>query len=425
MMTAILAALPFAAASPVSAQAPEAPGPYPSVQEVSRTASSAVGEPLRYVGGGASVRTAIVTLYPGESTARHRHDCPIFVYILEGDVSVDYEGYGRRLYRAGESFMEAMDSAHVATNVGKTPVRILAAFLENTPTAAPELVVVEQEAGSVSAVNPRTGQVRASAKVGLNPHELVLSEDGATAWVSNFGIADYDRSVGVPGTSVSTIRLADVKETGRLDSPGVKAPHGLKLRPGGTELYVNAEVGDRMVVFDVATGKVVRSFPVPDGTHNFVFSRDGMRLYLLAGPAGVILVDPVTGASKATRKLATSTRGLAWMPGESSLLASGKGELDLLDPATLEVKRHLPVPGARQIIYSAVTPDGRTILAPAPYDGKVFVIDVATGEVRAAVETGKAPILVTVDPDGREAWVSNAEDDHMVVIDLAALETRE
>jgi len=406
------------------AQAPAAPGPYQAVQEVSRSTASAVGEPIRYSGGGVSVRTAIVTLRPGESTARHRHDSPLFVFILEGDVAVDYEGYGRRIYHAGEAFMEAMDAAHAATNVGSTPVRILAAFLESAPTAAPELIVVEQGAGKVSAVDPRTGKVRASAQVGFNPHELALSEDGATAWVSNFGITDYDRNVGVPGTSVSTIRLADVKEVGRLELPGVKAPHGLKIRPGTRELHVNAEIGDRMVVFDVATGKVVRTFPLPEGTHNFVFSRDGARLYLLAGPAGVIRIDPETGEVKGSRKLASSTRGLAWTPGESHLLASGKGELDLLDPATLEVARHLPVPGAGQIIYSAVTPDGRTILAPAPYDGKVFVLDVASGKVRAAVETGKAPILVTLDPDGREAWVSNAEDDHVVAIDLGTLVTR-
>ena len=422
---ATLLAVLLAAGGSARAQAEApAPGPYQSVQEVSRATASVVGEPLRYVGGGASVRTAIVTLRPGESTARHRHDSPLFVYILEGDVAVDYEGYGRRIYRAGDAFMEAMDAAHAATNVGKTPVRILAAFLEAAPTAAPELIVVEQEAGKVSAVDPRTGKVRASAKVGFNPHEIVLSGDGATAWVSNFGISDYDRNAGVPGTSVSTIRLADVKETGRLELPGVRAPHGLKFRPGSTELYVNGEVGDRMVVFDVATGKVARAFPVPEGTHNFVFSRDGARLYLLAGPAGVILVDPVTGTAKATRKLASPTRGLAWMPGESLLLASGKGELDLLDPATLEVKRHLPVAGAGQIIYSTVTPDGRSILAPAPYDGKVFVIDVASGKVRTAVETGKAPIMVTLDPDGREAWISNALDDHMTAVDLGTLGTR-
>ncbi len=413
------------ASAPVAlAQAPAEPGPYQSVKELSRVGSSVVGEPLRYVGGGASVRTAIVSLRPGESTARHRHDSPLFVYILEGNLSVDYEGYGRREYQAGDSFMEAMESSHAATNVGKTPVRILATFLETAATSAPEMIVVEQEAGKVSAVDPRTGSVRASAKVGFNPHEIAISEDGATAWVSNFGISDYDHDVGVPGTSVSVIRLADMKETGRLEVPGAKAPHGVKLRPGSAELFVNAEVGDRMVVFDAGSGKVLRSFPVPPGTHNFVFSRDGARLYLFAGKGGVVRIDPSTGAVQASRKLATPTRGLAWMPGETLLLASGKGELDLLDPATLDVRRHLPVPGAGQIVYSAVTPDGQTILAPAPYDEKVFVVDVASGAVRAAVKAGKAPIKVTLDPDGREAWVSNALDDHMTVIEVGSLRTR-
>ena len=45
-------------------------------------------------------------------------------------MSVDYEGHGKKVYRAGDAFMEAMAAPHAATNVGKTPVRILATFLE-------------------------------------------------------------------------------------------------------------------------------------------------------------------------------------------------------------------------------------------------------------------------------------------------------
>ena len=45
-------------------------------------------------------------------------------------MSIDYEGHGKKVYRAGDAFMEAMAAPHAATNVGKTPVRILATFLE-------------------------------------------------------------------------------------------------------------------------------------------------------------------------------------------------------------------------------------------------------------------------------------------------------
>jgi hypothetical protein len=54
----------------------------------------------------------------------------------------------------------------------------------------------------------------------------------------------------------------------------------------------------------------------------------------------------------------------------------------------------------------------------------VYVVDVASGKVRGAVETGKAPIMVTLDPDGREAWISNALDQHVTAVDLGSLRTR-
>jgi quercetin dioxygenase-like cupin family protein len=108
-------------------------GPYGSVKELLRTGTSTIGEPLRYPAGAPSVRTVVVTLAPGETTAKHHHDVPVFIYMLEGEVSVDYEGHGKKVYRAGDAFMEAMAAPHAATNVGKTQVRILATFLETAP----------------------------------------------------------------------------------------------------------------------------------------------------------------------------------------------------------------------------------------------------------------------------------------------------
>ena len=89
-----------------------------------------VGEPLRYPGGASPVVHAVViTLLPGEETARHRHGVPLFAYVLEGELTVDYAGHGKRIYRKGGALLEAMDVQHVGRNTGAGPVRILAVFL--------------------------------------------------------------------------------------------------------------------------------------------------------------------------------------------------------------------------------------------------------------------------------------------------------
>jgi quercetin dioxygenase-like cupin family protein len=94
------------------------------------TGTSIVGETIRYpTGGPAHVTAAIVTLAPGARTIAHKHGVPLFAYILEGELTVDYAAHGVRTYRQGEAFMEAMDVVHAGTNTGTQPVRILAVYI--------------------------------------------------------------------------------------------------------------------------------------------------------------------------------------------------------------------------------------------------------------------------------------------------------
>lgn len=79
--------------------------------------------------GKAHVNALIVVLAPGEKTVLHKHGVPTFIHILEGEVTVDYEGRGTRTYRQGESFLEAMNVTHAGLNTGKVPVKILAVYM--------------------------------------------------------------------------------------------------------------------------------------------------------------------------------------------------------------------------------------------------------------------------------------------------------
>jgi quercetin dioxygenase-like cupin family protein len=102
---------------------------YPAVPLLA-TGTSIVGEMLRYpTTGPAKVTAAIVTLAPGAKTIAHKHGVPLFAYILEGEITVDYGEHGRRTYRQGEAFMEAMGVAHFGANTGSQPMRLLAVYM--------------------------------------------------------------------------------------------------------------------------------------------------------------------------------------------------------------------------------------------------------------------------------------------------------
>jgi len=94
------------------------------------TDETVIGQPLAYPAQGkAKVTSVIVTMQPGEETGWHRHDAPMFGYILEGEVTVDYGAKGTRVYRQGEAVMEAVDWPHSGRNTGGVQTRILAVFM--------------------------------------------------------------------------------------------------------------------------------------------------------------------------------------------------------------------------------------------------------------------------------------------------------
>jgi quercetin dioxygenase-like cupin family protein len=124
----VFALLVFAGGALTGFVAAREPG-YPAVPLLS-TGENVVGEVLRYpTGGPAHVTASIVTLAPGERTIPHRHGVPLFAYILDGEITVDYGAHGRRSYRAGEAFMEAMAVTHFGVNTGREPVRLLAVYM--------------------------------------------------------------------------------------------------------------------------------------------------------------------------------------------------------------------------------------------------------------------------------------------------------
>ncbi|MGX8757897.1 YncE family protein, partial [Legionella pneumophila] len=60
------------------------------------------------------------------------------------------------------------------------------------------LAVVEENADRISFYNPDTGARKGSLKLAFLPHEIAVTKDGKTAFVSNFGIRDYDSGSGIP-----------------------------------------------------------------------------------------------------------------------------------------------------------------------------------------------------------------------------------
>ena len=125
--TALLALL--IPVGPVSAKSPDKPD-YKKVEKLYSGDQTIIGETIRYPKGEpVNIRSLIVTLKPGEKTGWHKHGVPTYGYILLGDLTVDYGDKGKRVYKAGEAFMEAMDWWHDGSIETDKLVRVLVVFM--------------------------------------------------------------------------------------------------------------------------------------------------------------------------------------------------------------------------------------------------------------------------------------------------------
>jgi len=112
-----------------AATAPPAAAQTSQAEPLLSTSTTVLGETLRYPKGAAHVTSEIIALAPGERTIRHKHGVPMFFYILEGEITVDYGPRGKRTYLKGQSAMEEMGVAHFGENTGKEPMRLIVVYM--------------------------------------------------------------------------------------------------------------------------------------------------------------------------------------------------------------------------------------------------------------------------------------------------------
>ena len=102
-----------------------------------KTTQTASKMPIEYPKvGKAEIVSVVAELEPGGRTALHQHPVPVFVYVLDGTLTVQAQGGEPREYRPGQAFIEDVNHWHQAFNRGSTPVKILVVFTgeEGKPT---------------------------------------------------------------------------------------------------------------------------------------------------------------------------------------------------------------------------------------------------------------------------------------------------
>ncbi len=95
---------------------------------VLQTTTTAVGQPIQFPQSRSQFTGVVIEIAPGGEVGRHMHPVPNFVYVLEGEITIEAEGHPARTYSPGQSFVESVNTWHNGINRGSAPLKILVVF---------------------------------------------------------------------------------------------------------------------------------------------------------------------------------------------------------------------------------------------------------------------------------------------------------
>ena len=168
----------------------------------------------------------------------------------------------------------------------------------------------------------------------------------------------------------------------------------------GSFVYTADEHGNSVSAIDLAVGSVA-AIPIPVSPHNVQITADGMRLL-------------------AVGERAAEGHGQGHS-GDAHGGEEAQGRLLIIDAASLAsgVLDEIIV-GAHPAHVVADQSGARAFVTNAG-DNTVSVVDLAAGKLIATINTGQYPHGLRMSPDGREVYVANVEDGTLSVIDASNL----
>jgi len=317
---------------------------------------------------------------------------------------------------------------------------------ESTPS--PALLVLSKQDHTIAIVDAKDLHVVAKAPVGDDPHEVVASSDGKTAYVSNYGFGQFH--------TITMIDLIGQKRIGTIDLGALRGPHGLDF--AGGKLWFTAEAAKAIGSYDPATGKIDRIIGIGQNrTHMLYVFPDAKRIVTTNVNSGTITVlDKTEGAAGAPQGpppgmpppppagALNRARGLPGPPDgdwNETVVPVGKGDegFDVspdgkeawtanswdgtisvvdLEAKTVTATIESQTQGANRLKF---TPDGKHVLVSLLGGPDLVVLDAATRAVIKRLPIGHGAAGILMEPDGKRAFVACTPDNYVAVIDLATL----
>jgi YVTN family beta-propeller protein len=308
------------------------------------------------------------------------------------------------------------------------------------PTPQRSLLALSKTNHTLAIVDPSNLQVIARAPVGPDPHEVIASADGKTAYVSIYGGGRYH--------GLSVIDLVGQKAQPDIDTGALNGPHGLAF--AGGELWFTAEGAKAIARYDPATSRIDWIMGTGQNrTHMIYVTPDQKQIYTTnVSSATVSIIEqftsppmgpppgmPLQNSQPAPPPPGSNQPRIDW---NETVIPVGKGgegfdvspdgrelwtanaqdgTLSVIDLAMRKVTAVLDAKafGANRLKF---TPDGKLVLISRLGDGGLLIYNAASRREFKRVNIGHGAAGILMDPNGARAFISCGPDNYVAVVDL-------
>ena len=289
---------------------------------------------------------------------------------------------------------------------------------------ADTVVVVCKSEFRLAVVDPATQKVVLKLPTGLGPHEVAVSPDGRTAYVSNFGRysvypagdTEHDKA----GHTITVIDLVDRKVKTTFDLGTHTGPHGMTVSHDGKLVWVTTETPQAVLELDSGTGKILHAWNTnQERSHMIVATPNETKFYVTNTVSGSVSVIDRTSSEVKVVSTGPGTEGIAISPDGKEVWAASRldDKISVISTATDTIVAAFPS-GGKGPKRMDFTPDGTQVWVTNPSSNQTTVFDARARELLASLTLSKSPSGVYISSDGRRAYITNAVANELTFIDV-------
>jgi YVTN family beta-propeller protein len=291
-----------------------------------------------------------------------------------------------------------------------------------SPNRSEVYVACTHKSGGIEVIDTVTNELSFHIATAASATGIGISPDGKTLYVTEteelveFGVWHP------PQGFLEAISLTTFKQLFLVPLPSFD-PLILGVASNGGTVYVPDETTGNVTPFG---GPFTSSVSIGERPQQVVFNHNNTSAYV-TNLSDIISVINTANGSVDSFKTAVETSGLA-IAG-TTLFATGKGHVFVINTDTNKVIRTITVPTPGEMTFPALTRDGVFLYIPVavpagiffghPVPGEVVVINTKTDEVVQTFSVGQLPVQVATAANNIYGYVTNFLDGTVTVFQLA------